>query len=54
MNAHEFKSIEEAKQIIEAWRCDYNEERPHGSLGNLTPSEYLKQGQRNPQKIRMK
>ena len=47
LNVHEFKSIEEAKRIIEAWRCDYNENRPHSSLGNLTPSEYLKQGQRN-------
>ena len=47
LNAHEFKSIEEAKQIIEAWRCDYNEERPHGSLGNLTPNEYVKRGHKS-------
>jgi putative transposase len=51
LNVHEFKSIEEAKRIIEAWRCDYNENRPHSSLGNLTPSEYLKQGQRNALKV---
>ena len=24
----------------EAWRVDYNEVRPHSSLGNLTPKEY--------------
>ena len=24
LNVHEFKSVEEAKRIIEAWRCDYN------------------------------
>jgi len=47
LNAHEFKTIEEAKRIIEAWRQDYNENRPHSSLGNLTPSEYLNQGQKN-------
>ncbi len=28
LNVHEFESIEEAKQIIEAWRCDCNESRP--------------------------
>jgi len=37
LNVHEFKTMEEAKRIIEALRCDYNEQRPHGSLGNLTP-----------------
>jgi putative transposase len=46
LNVHDFKTIEEAKRIIEAWRQDYNENRPHSSLGNLTPSEYLKQGQK--------
>ncbi|WP_425433867.1 integrase core domain-containing protein [Nitrosovibrio tenuis] len=28
--------------MIEAWRRDYNDHRPHGSLGKLTPSEYVK------------
>ncbi len=28
--------------IIEAWRADYNDHRPHGSLGMLAPSEYPK------------
>ena len=45
-NVHEFKNIEEARHIIENWRCDYNEQRPHSSLGNLTPNEYVKQGQK--------
>lgn len=40
LNVHEFKTIEDARQIIEAWRCDYNEYRPHSSLGNLTPNEF--------------
>jgi len=39
LNAHEFKTIEEAKRIIKAWRQDYNENRLHSSFGNLTPSE---------------
>jgi len=40
LNINEFKTLEDAQRIIEAWRCDYNEYRPHGSLGNLTPYEF--------------
>ena len=29
-----------ARDIIEDWRKDYNEVRPHSSLKNLTPMEY--------------
>ncbi|MFC1924989.1 integrase core domain-containing protein [Chloroflexota bacterium] len=25
---------------VEAWREEYNRERPHGALGNLAPLEY--------------
>jgi len=28
---------------MEAWRKEYNEERPHTALKNLTPKEYLEQ-----------
>jgi putative transposase len=45
LNVNEFNSIEEAKQRIEDWRIDYNEHRPHGALGYLTPSEFAKAGQ---------
>jgi putative transposase len=45
LNTHEFESLEQAKRIIEAWRRDYNDHRPHGSLGKLTPSEYVKSNQ---------
>ena len=40
LNVNEFKTLEDAQRIIEAWRYDYNEYRPHGSLGNLTPYEF--------------
>jgi transposase InsO family protein len=40
LNEHWFQSIAEAKQIIEAWRIDYNTVRPHRSLGQLTPAAY--------------
>ena len=46
LNVNEFASIDEARQRIEAWRIDYNEHRPQGALGQLTPSEYVKAGQK--------
>ena len=35
-----FSSLQEARQIIEAWRVDYNQVRPHSSLGDLPPEEF--------------
>jgi putative transposase len=35
-----FLSIEDAQSKLEAWRRDYNEFRPHSSLGNMTPSDF--------------
>lgn len=35
-----FTSIEDAKIRIESWRIDYNEQRPHSSLGNETPKAF--------------
>ena len=45
LNVHQFTSLTEAQAIIEAWRLDYNQRRPHSSLGHLTPNEFLKQRQ---------
>jgi putative transposase len=36
-----FKHLREVEEITENWIKQYNEERPHESLGNLTPKEYL-------------
>ena len=41
LNVHQFTSIEDAKAKIEAWRVDYNQRRPHSSLGHLTPNEFV-------------
>ena len=41
LNVHWFLSLADAQQKIEAWRIDYNERRPHSSLGNLTPKEFI-------------
>lgn len=40
LNQHWFTTLQAARQIIEDWRRDYNEARPHSSLGNLTPEEF--------------
>jgi putative transposase len=34
--------MEDAREKLRAWQIDYNHCRPHRSLGNLTPSEYVK------------
>lgn len=44
LNVHEFGSIEQARQKIEARRVDCNDHRPHGALGHLTTSEYARSG----------
>jgi putative transposase len=43
LNAHWFQSIEEARWRVEEWRKEYNGERPHSSLGDLTPREYARE-----------
>lgn len=40
LNDHWFLGLDDAKTKIETWRRDYNEVRPHSSLGDLTPTEY--------------
>jgi putative transposase len=40
LNEHGFITMEKARRVIEAWRIEYNTERPHSSLGNLTPEEF--------------
>lgn len=42
LNANWFRSLSHARRAIECWRRDYNESRPHSSLGYLTPEEYVK------------
>jgi putative transposase len=33
----------DARARIEEWRTDYNQNRPHSSLGSLTPAEFADQ-----------
>ena len=46
LNANWFASLPDAQRTIEQWRCDYNDVRPHKSLGRRTPSEFTKELQK--------
>ena len=40
LNEHWFLTLDDARETIENWRIDYNQVRPHSSLGYLTPEEF--------------
>lgn len=40
LNEHWFLGLADARQIVEAWRQDYNRDRPHSALGYQTPVEF--------------
>ena len=40
LNETLFSTLAEARTAITAWKEDYNQIRPHSSLGNLTPEEF--------------
>lgn len=40
LNEHLFTSLAHAQAVIEAWRREYNDERPKKGLGGLTPTAY--------------
>jgi putative transposase len=41
LNDQLFLSLQDAQEKLEAWRTDYNTCRPHSSLGDLTPEEFV-------------
>ncbi len=41
LNTNWFMSVRQAREIIEDWRLDYNEVRPHSSLQGKTPKEFI-------------
>ncbi len=47
LNETLFRSLGEARRLIEAWRHDYNHHRPHSKLGWLTPAGYAACWQEN-------
>jgi putative transposase len=40
LNETLFSSLADARTMITKWKEDYNQNRPHSSLGNLTPNEF--------------
>ncbi|MEY2903859.1 MAG: hypothetical protein RLY89_2965 [Bacteroidota bacterium] len=43
LNAYLFNSLAEVRCLSEEWRIDYNTERPHKSLGYLSPMRFTEQ-----------
>lgn len=43
LNAYLFYNLAEVREMSEEWRIDYNSERPHKSLGYLSPLKYAEQ-----------
>ena len=43
LNVEVFYTLTEAKVMVEDWRIEYNEDRPHSSLGMLAPNEFTKE-----------
>lgn len=42
LNENWFVSLDDARQKIEKWRNEYNNERPHSALNNLSPAEFIR------------
>jgi putative transposase len=42
LNENWFTDLGDARQKIEAWRQDYNRQRPHSALGYRTPEEFVR------------
>ena len=43
LGQHLFARLDDVREAAYWWMLEYNEERPHESLGNLAPSEYRHQ-----------
>jgi putative transposase len=49
LDQHWFASLEDTRRIVEAWRVEYNVERPHTALNNQTPAAYRAAWERRQQ-----
>ena len=49
LNASWFLSLADARERTEDWRKEYNEDRPHSSLGDLTPQQFV--NMHTPEKV---
>jgi len=53
LNANWFFSLEDAQEKFDIWREDYNSYRPHSSLGDMSPNEYIEMNQNSPDSLVM-
>lgn len=47
LNEHWFQTLQQARTEIAIWRKDYNEVRPHSSLGRISPAEFAQRHRNN-------
>jgi putative transposase len=47
LNDHYFNNLAHARALIAEWRRDYNEARPHSSLGRIPPAQFAAQHRSN-------
>ena len=46
MSEHRFQTLLQARNVLADWRRDYNEVRPHSSIGRIPPAEFAAQHRR--------
>lgn len=47
LNEHLFDNLRHARNLIAAWRNDFNQHRPHSSLAAMTPEEYANRSKKD-------
>ena len=52
LNAYVFRTLSEVRDMADRWRQDYNNNRPHDALGNLTPTEYFELEQTHKKQLK--
>jgi len=47
LNVHWFENLQDARRKVEEWQIDYNQLRPHSSLGNHAPEMFRQACEKN-------